>query len=127
MKFVIRSLLILLALYGLVFAIGDASLSHAGAPLWLALVFAVLFIGLRYLVAPWIVGWLMRIRWDRELPVVNREFIERWCAQRGQLANRTGDKLDPIIETPGGLGEVAEEIMRICRDNIRRARARPAA
>jgi ClpP class serine protease len=32
-----------------------------------------------------------------------------------QLANLTGDKLDLIIETPGGLGEVAEEIMRICR------------
>lgn len=32
-----------------------------------------------------------------------------------QLANLSGTKLDLIIETPGGQGEVAEEIMRICR------------
>src|SRR5271169_2880796 len=90
MKFITRSLLILLALYGLVFAIGDAYLSQAGAPLWLALLFAVVFVGLQYLIAPWIIGWLMHIRWDLELPAANREFVERLCAERGLRVPRIG-------------------------------------
>ena len=90
MRFVTRSLLILLALYGLVFAVGDAYLSQAGAPLWLALAFAVVFIGLQYAVAPWIIGWLMNIRWDRELPAANREFVERLCRERGLKVPRIG-------------------------------------
>jgi len=90
MKFVTRSLVILLALYGLVFAIADAYLSEAGAPLWLALVFAVLFVGLQYLLAPWIIGWLMHIRWDLELPAANREFVERLCAERHLKVPRIG-------------------------------------
>ena len=90
MKFVTRSLVILLALYGLVFAIGDAYLAQAGAPLWLALVFAVAFIGLQYLVAPWLIGWLMHIRWDLELPAANREFVERLCAERHLKVPRLG-------------------------------------
>jgi Zn-dependent protease with chaperone function len=90
MRFVTRSLLILLALYGLVFAIVDAYLSDAGAPLWLALLFAVLFIGLQYLAAPWIVGWLMHIRWDLPLPAANREFVERLCAERHLKVPRLG-------------------------------------
>jgi hypothetical protein len=32
-----------------------------------------------------------------------------------QLANLKGEKLDLILETPGGSGEVAEEIVRLCR------------
>ena len=32
-----------------------------------------------------------------------------------QLANLKGKKLDVILETPGGSGETAEEIVRICR------------
>jgi hypothetical protein len=32
-----------------------------------------------------------------------------------QLANLKGDRLDLIIETPGGSGEVAEEIVKLCR------------
>ncbi len=90
MKFITRSLLILLALYGLVFAIGDAYLAEAGAPLWVALAFAIFFIGLQYAIAPWIIARLMHIRWDRELPAANREFIERLCAQRGLKIPRIG-------------------------------------
>jgi len=55
MKFLGRSLLILLALYGLVFAIGDLYLAHAQAPFWSAIVFVVVVIGIQYLIAPWLI------------------------------------------------------------------------
>ncbi len=90
MKFITRSLVILLALYGLVFAIGNAYLAHAGAPLWVALTFSVVFVGLQYLIAPWIIGWVLNIRWDLELPAANREFVERLCAERGLKIPRIG-------------------------------------
>ena len=49
MRFALRSLLVLFALYGLVFAIGDAYLMHGGAPLWSGLLFVVVLIGAQYL------------------------------------------------------------------------------
>lgn len=93
MKFFSRSLLILLALYGLVFALGDAFLAHAGAPLWIAIVFAVALIGLQYLIGPWFIELLLDIRWDDggdQLPARNREFIERLCHERGLKVPRIG-------------------------------------
>ena len=93
MKFIARSLLILLLLYGVVFAVGDAYLSHAHAPLWLAAAFAIGFIALQYLVSPSIIEWLMAIVWDRDgihLPAANREFVERLCRERGIRVPRIG-------------------------------------
>jgi Zn-dependent protease with chaperone function len=78
MKFILRSLAILLLLYGLVFAPGDAYLSRAHAPLWLAGAFAVGLIGLQFLIGPWLIEWLMAIVWDEDavlLPAANREFV----------------------------------------------------
>jgi len=72
MKFIARSLLILIALYGLVFAIGDAILSHQHAPLWIAVVLAVGIIGLQYLIAPWLIEWLMTIVWDHCCPAISQ-------------------------------------------------------
>ena len=37
MGFISRSLLLLFALYGLVFAVGDAYLLHGGAPIWVGI------------------------------------------------------------------------------------------
>jgi Zn-dependent protease with chaperone function len=92
LKFIARSLLILLVLYGLVFAFGDALLSHYRAPLWLALVFSVGIIGLQYLIGPWLTTWLMDIDWENDLhiPEVNREFVRRLCAERGISVPRLG-------------------------------------
>jgi len=93
MKFIARSLLILFALYGLVFAIGDAILSHQHAPLWIAVVLAVGIIGLQYLIAPWLIEWLMTIVWDKDdllLPAVNHEFVRQLCASRGIPVPRLG-------------------------------------
>jgi heat shock protein HtpX len=93
MRFLSRSLLILLALYGLVFAVGNAILAQARAPLWGAIVFAVVFVGLQYLIGPWFIEWFLDIRWDKSgdlLPARNREFIERLCQDRGLKIPRIG-------------------------------------
>ncbi len=93
MKFITRSLLFLLALYGLVFAVGDWYLVRSGANLWFAVLFAIGFVGLQYLVAPWIIQWVLDISWCDEgakLPEANREFIEKLCAERGLKMPRIG-------------------------------------
>ena len=94
MKFLSRSLLILLALYGLVFVVGVVLLAEARVPLWGGIVFAVAFVGLQYLVAPWFIDWFLDIEWEGErgdlLPARNREFIERLCRERGLKVPRIG-------------------------------------
>ena len=93
MRYLIRSILILLALYGLVFAIGAAYIAHAGAPLWVALAFPVVIVGVQYLLGPHLIEWLMDICWYDDgggLPPANREFVERLCASRGLRVPRIG-------------------------------------
>ena len=93
MKFIIRSIVILLLLYGVVFAIINAALAHAGAPLWVALLFAILTVGLQYLIGPKIIEWVFTIFWDdgcSHLPAVNRAFLEKLCAERGLRMPRVG-------------------------------------
>jgi len=93
MKFLSRSLLVLLFLYGLVFVVGNVLLSRADAPLWWAMVFAVAFVGLQFLIGPWLIEWLLDISWDDDrsrLPARNREFVERLCRERGLEVPRIG-------------------------------------
>ena len=93
MKFVVRSLLILLALYGAVFALGDMFLAHEHASVWWAVGFSVGMIGIQYLVGPWFIEWLLTIVWDdgaNLLPEANREFVAKLCAERGIRAPRIG-------------------------------------
>jgi heat shock protein HtpX len=93
MKFITRSLFVLLLLYGLVFAIGDAYLLHSHAPVWAVLAFPVLWVAFQYLIAPWVIQLILDIHWDDagvNLPVRNREFIEKLCAERGLKVPRIG-------------------------------------
>lgn len=93
MRYITRSILILLALYGLVFAIGAAYIAHEGAPLWVALAFPVILVGIQYLIGPYVIEWLMDITWYEGtggLPAANREFVERLCASRGLKVPRIG-------------------------------------
>jgi Zn-dependent protease with chaperone function len=93
MKFLTRSILIVLALYGLVFAIGAVYIGHSGAPLWVALAFPVVMIGIQYLLSPHLIEWLMDVCWYDQgggLPAANREFVERLCAGRGLKVPRIG-------------------------------------
>jgi heat shock protein HtpX len=93
MKFIIRSLFVLLLLYGLVFAIGDAYLLHSHAPIWAVMAFPIAWVALQYLIAPWVIQLILDIRWDdegSELPARNREFIEKLCAERGLKVPKIG-------------------------------------
>jgi Zn-dependent protease with chaperone function len=83
MKFLSRSLLVLLALYGMVFALGTAFLAEKHVSLVWALVFSVGFIALQYAISPWIMEWVLSIDWDEnELPAVNRVFIDQLCLEK---------------------------------------------
>src|SRR5271170_3177180 len=91
MKFLSRSLLVLLALYGMVFALGTAFLAEKHVSLVWALAFSVGFIALQYAVSPWIIEWVLSIDWDEnELPAVNRAFIDQLCLQQGIPKPRIG-------------------------------------
>ena len=87
-----RSLIVMFALYGLVFAIGDAYLLHGGAPLWWGIVFVVALIGIQYLGSPWLIEHIYAIAfYEDDIPVVHREFVAQLC--RGVAAGCAGRHL----------------------------------
>jgi len=93
MKFVVRSLLILLALYGLLFVLGDVLLVQIHASVLWAVAFSVGLIGLQYLAGPFFIDWILTIVWDDDLsllPEANREFVLKLCAERGLKTPRIG-------------------------------------
>ncbi|HEV8183789.1 MAG TPA: M48 family metalloprotease, partial [Candidatus Angelobacter sp.] len=83
MRFITRSLLVLLLLYGIVFAVADAYILHSGASIWLAVAFPIVWVGIQYLIGPWLIELFLDINWSAELPARNREFIEKLCMERG--------------------------------------------
>ncbi len=93
MKFLSRSLLIVLLLYGIVFAIGDAYLVHTGAPTLALVLFPIVFVGFQYLLGPYLIQWLLDINWTEdgaELPPENWEFVQKVCAERNIKLPRVG-------------------------------------
>lgn len=92
MRFISRSMVILLLLYGLVFAFGDVLLLRSHASLWMWIVFPVALIGLQYLLSPWIIEISLSIGWDYEgdIPAECRSFIDKLCAERGLKRPRIG-------------------------------------
>ncbi len=59
----LKSMGTLLVLFGLVFAVGVAALYAMEAPLWLAIVFAVGMALVQYAISPFILQWILKIRW----------------------------------------------------------------
>jgi heat shock protein HtpX len=100
MKFSARSLIVLILLYGLVFAIGDLYLVHAGAPLSVGIAFVIALVGVQFLAGPYIIEMLFTIHWfdldsqaDRQLwniPDETREFVETLCKEHGIKQPRLG-------------------------------------
>lgn len=84
MGFVARTLFLLFALYGLVFAIGDVYLLHGHAPIWAGIAFVVVLIGVQYLISPWLIRLFFSIDWDEEsIPAPVRAYVERTCGEYG--------------------------------------------
>ena len=91
MGFIGRSLLVFVALYGLVFAVGDAYLLQGQAPFWIGILFVVGFIGIQYAVSPWLIEWFFSIHWEEdEVPAAQRAFVENLCRERGIPMPRMG-------------------------------------
>ncbi|MFT4111520.1 M48 family metalloprotease [Silvibacterium sp.] len=91
MGFVSRSLLVLVALYGLVFAIGDAYLLHGQASIGWGIAFVVVLVGVQYLLSPKITEWLFTIYWDEDaVPARQRACVERICAAKSLPIPRLG-------------------------------------
>lgn len=83
MRFALRSVLVLSVLYALVFVAADVFLLHNQAPLWFGLVFAVAVIGAQYLVAPYLIEWILPIRYcDDGLPAASHDFVMQLCRER---------------------------------------------
>src|SRR4030095_9524422 len=57
-----RSAVVLALLFGLLFAVGVAVLWYLQQPLWLAVVFSLAIVGAQYVVGPWIIEHIYRIR-----------------------------------------------------------------
>jgi heat shock protein HtpX len=91
MGFIGRSLLVLMVLYGLVFAVGDVLLLHGDAPVWWGLVFVTGFVLVQYLMGPVIIEWIYSIDFESsEIPAAQREFVERLCKERGYPMPKLG-------------------------------------
>ena len=100
MKFVTRSLLVLLALYGVLFAVGDAWLASEHAGMWIAVAFALGIVGLQFLCGPFLIEWLLTIHFidldDRadkllwNLPDETNQFIRQVCERRGLRQPKIG-------------------------------------
>ena len=60
-EFLSRSFLVLLALYGVVFALGTAFLARQHVSLWWTLLFSFGFIGVQYAISPWLVEHILSI------------------------------------------------------------------
>lgn len=87
-----RSALVLSLLFGLVFAIGAAVLWTTGAPVWIALVFALAITGLQYAIGPLIIQWIFRIEWCAPEAVAPgfAAWLTETCAARGIPVPRVG-------------------------------------
>lgn len=84
MGFVGRSLLVLMVLYGMVFALADVALLHGEAPVWWGVAFVTGIIAVQYAVSPWIIERIYSIDFDSsEIPAAQREFVEKLCKERG--------------------------------------------
>ncbi|MFC6646007.1 zinc metalloprotease HtpX [Granulicella cerasi] len=81
MSFLSRSLLILVALYGFVFVLGDVFLLHQHAPVWSGLVFVLVLAGVQYAISPWLIERFYNIGWyEGDIPQEYVEFVREVCA-----------------------------------------------
>jgi heat shock protein HtpX len=89
---VLRSFIVLALLFGLVFAIGIMVLFATGLPLWLAVPFAVFVVALQYLLGPFVLQWIYKIRWvdPAQFNPQLAAFIAHTCQERNIPRPRFG-------------------------------------
>ncbi len=62
-RLALHSALTLALLFGLLFAVATGVLYALEAPLWLALLVALVFAGLQYAISPFVIEWIHKIEW----------------------------------------------------------------
>ncbi len=80
----LRSTLVLALLFGLLFAVGMMAVVYFDLSIWVAVAFALGTLALQYLIGPYIIEWIYKIRWievEQVSPELAR-FIEETCASR---------------------------------------------
>lgn len=79
-----RSMLVLVLLFGLLFAVGMVVLTAIDAPVWMAVVFGLGILFLQYLLGPWILQLIYKIEWrdPQSIDPKLAEFVGRVCAER---------------------------------------------
>lgn len=87
-----RSMLVLALLFGLLFGVGTAVLWYMNMPVWIAIVFSVVVVGLQYLIGPYIIDWIYRIGWIQPSAVGPdfARFVEDACRRDGIPVPRFG-------------------------------------
>lgn len=88
----LRSTLVLALLFGLLFAVGMIAVAYFDLSIWVAVAFALGTLALQYLIGPYIIEWIYKIRWvepEQASPELAR-FIEETCASRGLPLPRFG-------------------------------------
>jgi len=80
----LRSTLVLALLFGLLFAVGMMAVAYFDLSIWVAVAFALGTLALQYLIGPYIIEWIYKIRWvepEGVSPELAR-FIEETCASQ---------------------------------------------
>ncbi len=92
MALAVRSMLVLGIIFAMAFALAAAALYYAHAPTWLAVIVALVISGLQYLLAPYIIQFIFKIRWvpTHELPDALRRTVQRLSAEHGIPLPRVG-------------------------------------
>lgn len=91
MGFIGRSLLVLMVLYGMVFALADVTVMHGEAPIWWAVAFVIVLIAVQYALAPWLIEHFFTIDFSEDaVPAAQRTFVERLCKERGMPMPKLG-------------------------------------
>jgi heat shock protein HtpX len=87
-----RSIVVLSLLFALLFAIGTAAMYALHAPMWFAVLFACGFMGVQFLISPWIIQLVLKINWvpvDSVDPSI-ASLIRDICHKRGIREPRFG-------------------------------------
>ncbi|MCE5314338.1 MAG: zinc metalloprotease HtpX [Armatimonadota bacterium] len=88
----LASVIVLVLLFGLVLAVGTGVLYYYHMPVSIAILFAVGIITLQYVVGPFMIDWIYKIRWiqPEEISPQFAQFYRDLCAKRGMIAPRFG-------------------------------------
>ncbi len=85
----LRSMLVLALLFGLLFAVGMMAVAYFELSIWIAIAFALGILALQYLLGPFIIQWIYKIRWAEPEGELAR-FIKETCASRQLPVPRFG-------------------------------------